>query len=188
MEGVNVRMASMNRNLNLEEVNSDAFMGIPFLNHQTVMQKVIFWGSIASCVIFNLAGNFFFRLGTAATSIITLVPLALGVAFGCNYNEDLSLIRYLILILSRPSKVYVTKPTEDLEQLHKSEERLKNETELEEQKKVTPEQQKQLLIKFIVGVVIGIIFLIIIMVVLNQPKEEELHHTISMVYQNRNGV
>ncbi len=181
-------MASMNRNLNLEEVNSDAFMGIPFLSHQSVVQKVIFWGSVALCVVLNLAGNFFFGLGTAITSIITVLPLSLGVAFGCNYNEDLSLIRYLVLILSRPSKVYVTKPTEDLEQLHILTKKAKSEAELEERQKVTPEQQKQLLIKFVVGVVIGIVFLIIIMAVLNQPKEEELHHTLSMACQSRNGV
>ena len=36
-------MATMNRNINLEEINADAFMGIPFLNHQTIIQKVEFW-------------------------------------------------------------------------------------------------------------------------------------------------
>ena len=39
-------MASMNRNVNLEEVNTDAFMGISYLNHQSMLQKVVFVGGI----------------------------------------------------------------------------------------------------------------------------------------------
>ena len=39
-------MASMNRNVNLEEVNTDAFMGISYLNYQSMLQKVVFIGGI----------------------------------------------------------------------------------------------------------------------------------------------
>ena len=183
-------MASMNRNLNLEEVNSDAFMGIPFLNHQTIIQKILFWGSVILCVAFNLLGNFYFELGSGVTSLITLIPLFFGVALGCNYNEDLSVLKYLILILSKPSKVYISKPTEDIEQLKKAEERVKRETVLMERQKTTPEQQKQLLIKLIAGIVAGIILLIILMIFIGQAKKEEVHHTImgSDIYRNEVSV
>lgn len=53
-------MASMNRNVNLEEVNTDAFMGISYLNYQSMLQKVVFighcyWNRNQSC------RNFFIR-------------------------------------------------------------------------------------------------------------------------------
>lgn len=35
-------MASMNRNVNLEEINTDAFMGITYLNYQSLAQKFLF--------------------------------------------------------------------------------------------------------------------------------------------------
>ena len=110
-------MATMNRNVNLEEINSDAFMGIPFLNHQTIGQKVIFWGSVVVAVIWNILGTFLFHINAGIIIALTLVPLAFGVAFGCNYNQDLSLLEYLKLILFKPATAYYTKPVEDLEQI-----------------------------------------------------------------------
>ena len=35
-------MAQMNRNVNLEEIDSDALFGIDALKHQTILQKIIF--------------------------------------------------------------------------------------------------------------------------------------------------
>ena len=47
-------MASMNRNVNLEEVNTDAFMGISYLNYQSMLQKVVFIGGIVIGIAINL--------------------------------------------------------------------------------------------------------------------------------------
>ena len=55
-------MATMNRNVNLEEINTDTFMGIPFLNDQTIGQKIIFWGSLILGIAWNIIGNFAFHL------------------------------------------------------------------------------------------------------------------------------
>lgn len=184
-------MASMNRNLNLEEVNSDAFMGIPFLNHQTVLQKVIFWGCVLMCIAINLLGNFIFQLSVSAIGMLTLLPLLPGVAFGCNYNEDLTIIRYIVLLLSKPSKTYDSMPTEDIAELNKVQERLRQEKMMQGQngKRVTQDSQRKLLIKLIAGVVTGIVILVILLIFINSSKEErEIHHTVSSIYQQRNGV
>ena len=39
-------MPQMNRNVNLEEIDSDALFGIDALKNQTFVQKVVFFGSV----------------------------------------------------------------------------------------------------------------------------------------------
>lgn len=46
-------MAQMNRNVNLEEIDSDALFGIEALKNQTLMQKIIFFG----CLILGVLAN-----------------------------------------------------------------------------------------------------------------------------------
>ena len=55
-------MASMNRNVNLEEVNTDAFMGISYLNYQSMLQKVVFIGGIVIGIAINLVGTFLLEI------------------------------------------------------------------------------------------------------------------------------
>ena len=86
-------MASMNRNVSLEEINTDAFMGITYLNYQSLAQKVIFVGGIVVAVGGNLIGTFIFNIGVNVSVFLTFIPLLIGVMCGCNYNEDLSLVR-----------------------------------------------------------------------------------------------
>ena len=179
----------MNRNLNLEEVNSDAFMGIPFLNHQTVLQKIIFWGCVLLCVVINLLGNFKFQLNVVMIGFITLLPLLPDIAFGCNYNEDLTVIRYIILLLSKPSKEYVSKPTEDIAELHKMQEQLRLEEKMQNQNQVTQASQRKLLLELIVGIFIGIAILVILLLIISNSKEvDEVHHTLSTTILCRNEV
>ena len=56
-------MATMNRNLNLEEVDNDGFMGFDFFKYQSVKQKIVF------CV-FAVAG-----IGTLLAINLRLIPL-----------------------------------------------------------------------------------------------------------------
>ena len=108
-------MATMNRNLNLEEVDSDGFMGFDFFKYQTVKQKIIF------CV-FAVAG-----IGTLLTINLRLIPLpnmlgtigmfmfiAIGVLFGCNANKDYSLWQYIKLKFFGKEQLLLFKSTEDI--------------------------------------------------------------------------
>ena len=175
-------MAQMKRNLNLEEVNSDAFMGIPFLNYQTIPQKMLFWGSMIFGIILNLVSIFAFSANANIAVLLMLLPLIFGVAFGCNYNQDLSLFQYLMLILKKPAKKYASKPTEDILQLRNSAKQFELEERKREQQRnpVTAESQKKLLIKLLIGIVAFILFLVIVLGVLGNRKENELHHTIEV--------
>lgn len=176
-------MATMNRNVNLEEINTDAFMGIPYLNYQSPLQKVIFWGSLVVAIGINLIINFFFQINMVLTILFTLLPLMVGIAYGCNYNEDLSLIQYFKLIMFKPTKTYFSCPTEDLQYLRNSAERIRQEEELKkrQQQQATPEEQRKLLFKLLIGIVIAVVFLVVILVAIYSTKTEEVHHTISMI-------
>lgn len=49
-------MAQMNRNVNLEEIDSDALFGIEALKNQTLVQKIVFFG----CVLLGVLANVLF--------------------------------------------------------------------------------------------------------------------------------
>lgn len=175
-------MASMNRNVNLEEINTDAFMGISFLNYQSLPQKAIFIGGIVAAIAINLVGTFVFDISMNFSMFLAFIPLLIGTAFGGNYNEDLSLIQYFRLLISKPAKAYYSKPVEDLEQLHNSEMRIrKEELRKQQQEKLSDEAQKKLLIKMGIIAAISIIIFIALVVVLKATKKNELHHTIQEV-------
>lgn len=173
----------MNRNVNLEEINTDAFMGISFLNYQSLPQKAIFIGGIVAAIAINLVGTFVFDISMNFSMFLAFIPLLIGTAFGGNYNEDLSLIQYFRLLISKPAKAYYSKPVEDLEQLHNSEMRIRKEEELrkQQQEKLSDEAQKKLLIKMGIIAAISIIIFIALVVVLKATKKNELHHTIQEV-------
>lgn len=174
-------MATMNRNINVEEINSDAFMGIPYLNYQTILQKCIFWGCVVAAVAWNILGNFFLHINAVAIIFITLILVAIGSVFGCNYNQDLSLINYLKLILFKSSDAYISKPTEDFEQIKVAAERMNKEAELlEKQKNVTPEQQRKLLIKLLIGALVAVLFFAILLIVLASSNGTVSHHIIQL--------
>ncbi|MDD3414218.1 MAG: hypothetical protein PHY47_09475 [Lachnospiraceae bacterium] len=174
-------MATMNRNVNLEEVNTDAFMGISYLNYQSLLQKVVFVGGIVAGIAINLIGTFVLEISINMTLVLTLIPLVGGVAYGCNYNEDLSLIRYFKLLISKPSKAYYSKPTEDLAQLHMAAERIKQEEALlkQQKEKMSDEAQKQLLVKLGIFAILAIVAVVVTVIVINAMKTDEVHHIVT---------
>ena len=155
-------MASMNRNVSLEEINTDAFMGITYLNYQSLAQKVIFVGGIVVAVGGNLIGTFIFNIGVNVSVFLTFIPL----------------------LISKPSKAYYSRPVEDLEQLHNSAAKIREEEELrkKQQEKMSDEAQKKLLIKIGIGVIIAIFIFIVLVMIVKSTKKDELHHTVPEAY------
>ena len=124
-------MASMNRNVNLEEINTDALMGISYLNYQSLPQKIVFIGGIIAGVAINLIGTFIFNISINVSIFLTLIPILIGVAFGCNYNEDLSLIRYFKLLISKTGKKHIIRSQSRIwSKLHNAAARIREEEEL----------------------------------------------------------
>lgn len=176
-------MASMNRNLNLEEVNTDAFMGIPFLKYQTFAQKALFVISLIASVVILLIGVFAFEINVNLLILLTLLPMGFGIAFGCNYNQDLSLIKYLQLVLFKPSVKLVTRPTEDIEQIRNSANRIRQEEELRRRKEqqASPAEQKKRFLKLMLILAVAAAALLSFVIVTKSLRHEEIHHTVEQI-------
>lgn len=176
-------MATMNRNINLEEINTDALFGIQYLNYQSIYQKLILGFSVLASIVITMIGSIFLEINSNLLVIAILLPIGIGVLFGCNYNQDLSLFRYMILRLSNSKTVLESVPTEDFVEYYKKlvdqeKEQEKKKLSIEEQKN----QQKKLLVKVIIGFAIGIIFFICLNYFLSQVKNNEsIHHEVGVI-------
>lgn len=178
-------MATMPRNINLEEVGTDALFGIEYLNHQTILQKIFFFGGIALGIIWNIVGNFFLHCNVALIILGTLICIFFGVILGCNFNQDLTLIQYFKLIFFHSETIYVSKPTEELKQIKQANAKMIKEKELREkqQQSVSAEEQHKFLIKVLA--VVGIVFLLFVLIVilLLNGQQEDVHHIVNTASQ-----
>lgn len=77
-------------------------------------------------------------------------------------------------MISKPSKVYYSKPVEDLEQLHKAATRIREEEEQlkKQQEKISDEAQKKLLIKLGIGSLIVIVIFIVLLITIKATNNE----------------
>ena len=172
-------MASMYRNTNLEEIEVDSFLHIDFLKYQTLLQKIIFIGGIIGAGAVLIISTVVFHLNTFVSIIISFPFLILSIAFGCNYNQDLSLIKYLFLLLRDPAVKLESRPTEDLDYIS---EKAKDFSDVKESAsdEQTAEAQKKLLKRFVFIIVGFVLFLVIAFVVLLIFKDNDavIHHSI----------
>ena len=75
-------MAQMNRNVNLEEIDSDALFGIDALKNQSILQKIVFFGCLIIGVLLNVLLPLFFETPRILCVVLFLGLLLIGVAFG----------------------------------------------------------------------------------------------------------
>lgn len=176
-------MAQMNRNVNLEEIDSDALFGIDALKNQTAIQKIVFWGCVTAGVLVNVLLPLYFETPRIVCILMFLGLLLVGVAFGCNYTEDMTYGKYLYFFFFKPSTALFFKSTEDVDEVRKSAAVIKKEEDMMIRRKeqADPKAQRKLLIKVIVFVVIlagavGGIFLY------GAKKDEgNIHHKVETV-------
>ena len=110
-------MAQMNRNVNLEEIDSDALFGIDALKNQTILQKILFFGSVIAGVLLNVLLPLYYNTPRIACILMFLVLLLIGVAFGCNYTEDMTYGKYLYCFFFKPSTTLFYESTEEVEKV-----------------------------------------------------------------------
>mgnify|MGYP003532182918 CR=1 FL=1 len=120
-------MAQMNRNVNLEEIDSDALFGIEALKNQTLMQKIVFFGSVILGVLANVLLPLYYQTPTIVCIMIFMAFLLVGVAFGCNYTEDMTYGRYLYYFFFKPTKPLAYESTEDVIKIRQKAEEIKKE-------------------------------------------------------------
>lgn len=174
-------MAAMKRNVNLEEIDTDAFMGITYLKNQSPVQKFIFIAGLVMAIAVEILGSILLNFNGVTTFIVGFIPLLVSVAFGCNYNEDFSLIEYIMLIISSPTKEYFSNPYEDLEHLHSSAERIRQEEELleREKRKASDEEQRKLLIRAVIAFAIFVAVIIVAIISIKIFKTTDTHHVVT---------
>lgn len=105
-------MASMNRNVDLEEIDNDAPLGLEFLKYQTLLQKIWMISMIIGGVTLMLVGTFILKIDTNICIWFVFIPLALGVLFGANYNQDFTVFQYIVHSLKKSSIKFMFKSTE----------------------------------------------------------------------------
>lgn len=174
-------MATMKRNVNLEEIATDAFMGISFLRYQTLKQKIIFIGSLVVAAVSGLVCALILHLNSNIITFISLVPIVFGVLFGANYNEDFSVFRYLVMSFSNPVIKLVSMPFEDMDSLRKMKQQLEDEAAVKEQTKegLTPELMRRFYIIIAISIVAFIGIIAAIILVKKYVTAPELHHTVN---------
>lgn len=175
-------MAQMNRNVNLEEIDSDALFGIDALKNQTIFQKIIFFGCVLIGVVSNVAMPLIWETPRLVCIFVFMFFLLIGVAFGCNYTEDMTYGKYLYYFFFKPSKDLVFKSTEDIKlvKIRAREIRKEEEMTLNRKKQAEPEAQRKLLIKLVAFVVILAVVLIGAFAIKSRDKEKvEIHHTVN---------
>lgn len=175
-------MAQMNRNVNLEEIDSDALFGIEALKNQTLVQKIVFFGCVLLGVLANVLLPMFYGTSTVVCIVIFMAFLLVGVAFGCNYTEDMTYGKYLYFFFFKPTKPLGFSSTEDVVKVREKAAVIKKEEEmmLREKQQANPEAQRKLLIKMIAFVVILAVIIGGVFLYAGMKEEEYNHHTVDV--------
>jgi hypothetical protein len=173
-------MASMYRNTNLEEIEVDSFLGIEFLKYQTLIQKIVFIGGFVCAGSILIICSLVFHLGTMVSLLVSFPLLLVAIAFGCNYNQDLSLIKYLILLMREPVIKLPYRSTEDINYIRMKAKEFSSEAEVSDDEGSEEEHQKTLK-RFIIGIIAFVVFLAAMLILIFVFKDDGvgIHHTIS---------
>lgn len=174
-------MAQMNRNVNLEEIESDALLGIDALKNQTLLQKIVFFGCVGIGVVLNVSLPLMFGTPTIVCVCLFMVFILIGVAFGCNYTEDMTYGQFFYRFFFKPKTYLLYKSTEDVAWVEKKAEEIRRveEEKLNRQRQADPEEQKKLLTKVIVFVV-AMVVLIAGVFIYSGTREESKHHEVTI--------
>jgi hypothetical protein len=173
-------VAQMNRNVNLEEIDSDALFGIDALKNQSILQKIVFFGCLIIGVLLNVLLPLFFGTPRILCVVLFLGLLLIGVAFGCNYTEDMTYGKYMFYFFFKPTTPLDYKSTEDVGEIRKKALELKREEELllRKSKQADPVAQRKLLMKVICFVAAMAVLIGAVFIYSGVKDKNNLHHRV----------
>ena len=175
----------VDRNVNLEEIGSEAFLGVPFLEHQTLGQKIILGVSVLTGMGMFFVSSFLLHLNNNLAALTVFLPIILGVLFGGNYNQDFSLARYFLLKITKPFTKLSLTSTEDIGEINLKLADVKRQNqEVLEHTEMTEEDKKRSIMKLVL--ILGLLAVVLIAGLVVVPKllpekAPELHHTVGFV-------
>ncbi len=178
-------MAQMERNVNLEEIDADALFGIDALKGQSILQKFIFFCCLLAGIVANVCMPMFLHTPRVVCVFIFLGCILVGIAFGCNYTEDLTYGKYLYCYFFKPVKTLRYESTEDIELIKKRAEELKKEEDLllKRERNANPREQRKLLVRLLAFVLVMVILLLSALVYVKAVKPKSYHHEVIMEEQ-----
>lgn len=178
-------MAQMERNVNLEEIDADALFGLDALKGQSIIQKLIFFCCLLAGIAANVCMPMFLHTPRVVCVFIFLGCILVGIAFGCNYTEDLTYGKYLYCYFFKPVKTLRYESTEDIELIKKRAEELKKEEDLllKRERNANPRDQRKLLVRLLAFVLIMVILLLSALVYVKAVKPKSYHHEVIMEEQ-----
>ena len=176
-------MAQMNRNVNLEEIDSDVLFGIDALKHQTILQKIIFFGCVIAGVLLNVLLPLFLETPRIVCILIFMALLMVGVAFGCNYTEDLTYGKYLYFFFFKPTQPLFYESTEDVVKIREKAKELQREEELllRARQQADPAAQRKLLIKLVAFVLVLAIVIGGVFIAKGIKDKNNIHHKADVI-------
>ena len=176
-------MAQMNRNVNLEEIDSDALFGIDALRNQSILQKIVFFGCVIAGVLVNVLLPLYFETPRIVCILIILGLQKVGVATGCNYTEDMTYGKYMFYFFFKPTTPLFYESTEDVEKIREKAEIIKREEEmmLRRQQQADPMAQRKLLMKVIIFVIVLVVSIGAVFIYSGMKENDNLHHKVEMV-------
>lgn len=173
-------MAQMNRNVNLEEIDSDALFGIDALKNQTIVQKIVFFGCVIAGVLLNVLLPLYLEVPRILSVFLFLALLMVGVAIGCNYTEDMTYGKYLFYFFFKPTKPLYFKSSEDVIEIREKALEIKREEELmlRQKQQADPQAQRKLLMKVILFVIVLVIGIGAVFVYSGMKDKDNIHHRV----------
>ena len=176
-------MAQMNRNVNLEEIDADALFGIDALKNQTILQKIVFFGSVIAGVLLNVLLPLFFSTPRIVCILIFMALLMVGVAFGCNYTEDMTYGKYLYFFFFKPTQPLFYESTEDVVKIREKAKELQREEELllRARQQADPAAQRKLLIKLVAFVLVLAIVIGGVFIAKGIKDKNNIHHKADVI-------
>ena len=173
-------MPQMERNINLETIDSDTLFGIEALRYQSFGQKVFFYG----CLLAGVGANTLMPHFLHTPGIINILAfgffLMIGIAGGCNYSQDMTYGKYLMCVLFEEKKTLPYRSGEDVRYLKETIAGA-SEAKVEEQKqnKVQDEKQRRKMLgAFITMILILVIAMTGIYAGARKKEANDIHHEI----------
>ena len=178
------------RNINLEEIDSDALFGISYLSNQTFTQKIIFFGCAIISVGAFLVTQMYLELPSIVSLLISGLIGGVGFLFGANQCEYLTIAQYLKLIFFKPVKYANFSSTEDIGLMKDALKRVSEEEAIKQKQmdEATPEGQRRMLIMVIGFASAFVIFALIIMAISAMKEDTVVHHTALIINNLKMGV
>ncbi|MCR5339266.1 MAG: hypothetical protein K6E75_12000 [Lachnospiraceae bacterium] len=107
-------MPQMERNVDIESIDSDTLFGIEALRHQSIGQKILFYGCLLMGILSNTLLPHFFHTPGIVNVAAFMTFLMIGIAGGCNYSQGISYGRYVRLLIFEKKKILIYQSTEDI--------------------------------------------------------------------------